>query len=192
MVVYRPPFLSLFLSFFGAAILATLPSPAWADQTDARLDGLFEVLATTSDMEAARAAEAEIWRIWIESGSEEIDALMVEGVVAMSNQRFENAIALFGQITERAPEFAEGWNKRATAYYLNDDHVASVRDIQRTLVLEPRHFGAISGMGLIFLSRGDEAGALAAFEAVLAIHPGAPGARQRVEELRKRLRERGA
>ncbi len=192
MAVYRPPFLSLFLSFFGAAILASLPSPAWADQTDARLDGLFEVLATTSDMEAARAAEAEIWRIWIESGSEEIDALMVEGVVAMSNQRFEDAIALFGQITERAPEFAEGWNKRATAYYLNDDHVASVRDIQRTLVLEPRHFGAISGMGLIFLGRGDEAGALAAFEAVLAIHPGAPGARQRVEELRKRLRERGA
>ncbi len=192
MAVYRPPFLSLFLSFFGAAILASLPSPAWADQTDARLDGLFEVLATTSDMEAARAAEAEIWRIWIESGSEEIDALMVEGMVAMSTQRLEDAIALFGQITERAPEFAEGWNKRATAYYLNDDHVASVRDIQRTLVLEPRHFGAISGMGLIFLGRGDEAGALAAFEAVLAIHPGAPGARQRVEELRKRLRERGA
>ncbi len=192
MAVYRPPFLSLFLSFFGAAILATLPSPAWADQTDARLDGLFEVLATTSDMEAARAAEAEIWRIWFESGSEEIDALMVEGVVAMSTQRLEDAIALFGQITERAPEFAEGWNKRATAYYLNDDHVASVRDIQRTLVLEPRHFGAISGMGLIFLGRGDEAGALAAFEAVLVIHPGAPGARQRVEELRKRLRERGA
>ena len=186
------PFLSLLLSLFGAAILASLPSPAGADQTDARLDALFEVLETTSDMEAARAAEAEIWRIWIESGSEEIDVLMVEGVVAMSNQRFEDAIALFGQITARAPEFAEGWNKRATAYYLNDDHVASVRDIQRTLVLEPRHFGAISGMGLIFLSRGDEAGALAAFEAVLAIHPGAPGARQRVEELRKRLRERGA
>ena len=192
MAVYRPPFLSLFLSFFGAAILATLPSPAWADQTDGRLDGLFEVLATTSDMEVARAAEAEIWRIWSESGSEEIDALMVEGMVAMSTQRLEDAIALFGQITERAPEFAEGWNKRATAYYLNDDHVASVRDIQRTLVLEPRHFGAISGMGLIFLGRGDEAGALAAFEAVLAIHPGAPGARQRVEVLRKRLRERGA
>jgi len=192
MAAYRVPFLSLFQSLFGAAFLAPLPSPAWADQTDARLDALFEVLETTSEMQAARAAEAEIWRIWIVSGREEIDALMVEGVAAMRNQRFEDAIALFGQITERAPEFAEGWNKRATAYYLNDDPVASVRDIQRTLALEPRHFGAISGMGLIFLSRGDEAGALAAFEAVLAIHPGAPGARQRVEELRKRLRERGA
>ncbi len=192
MAVIPMRFLSLFLPLFGAAMLALLPSPAWADQTDARLDGLFELLATSSGRQAAQAAEAEIWRIWLESGREEIDALMVEGVVAMNAQRFEDAIALFGQITERAPGFAEGWNKRATAYYLDDDHVASVRDIQRTLALEPRHFGAISGMGLIFLSRGDEAGALAAFEAVLAIHPGAPGARQRVEKLRKRLRERGA
>ena len=192
MAVNRMPFLSLFLPLFGAAMLALLPSPAWADQSDARLDGLFELLATSSDRQAARTAEAEIWRIWIESGREEIDALMAEGLAAMNNQRFEDAIDLFGQITRRAPEFAEGWNKRATAYYLNDDHVASVRDIETTLALEPRHFGAISGMGLIFLRRGDQEGALAAFEAVLAIHPGAPGARQRVEELRKRLGERGA
>ena len=182
----------LFLSLLAAAIVAALPPVARADQTDERLDALFEVLETSGGTRAAQAAEAEIWRIWIDSGRQDIDALMAEGVVAMSNQRFEEAITLFGQITERAPEFAEGWNKRATAYYLNDDYVASVRDIQRTLVLEPRHFGAISGMGLIFLSRGDATGALAAFEAVLAIHPHAPGARQRVEELRKRLQERGA
>ena len=112
--------------------------------------------------------------------------------MAMGDQRWEDAIAIFGQITERAPGFAEGWNKRATAYYLNEDYVASVEDIRRTLALEPRHFGAISGMGLIFLSRGDQAGALAAFEAVVAIHPNSPGARARIEELRKRLFEHGA
>ena len=173
-------------------MLAPLPPVAWSDQTDERLDALFEILEASSARQEVQAAEVEIWRIWIESGRTEIDALMVEGVVAMSSQRLEDAITLFSQITERAPEFAEGWNKRATAYYLNDDYAASVRDIQRTLALEPRHFGAISGMGLIFLGRGDETGALAAFEAVLAIHPHAPGARQRVEELRKRLRERGA
>ena len=190
MAVIPMRFLSPFLPLFGAAMLALLPSPAWADQTDVRLDGLFELLATSSGRQAAQAAEAEIWRIWIESGREEIDALMAEGLAAMNDQRFEDAIDLFGQITQRAPGFAEGWNKRATAYYLNDEQVASVRDIQTTLALEPRHFGAISGMGLIFLRRGDEEGALAAFEAVLVIHPGAPGARQRVEELRKRLGER--
>ncbi len=182
----------LFLLLLGAAVLAALPSTMQADQTDARLDALFEVLETTSDRQAARAAEAEIWRIWIESGRRDIDMLMIEGVSAMNSQRFEDAIGIFGRITERVPEFAEGWNKRATAYYLHRDYAASVRDIQRTLELEPRHFGAISGMGLIFLSRGDEVGALAAFEAVLAIYPYAPGARERVEDLRRLLLERGA
>jgi tetratricopeptide (TPR) repeat protein len=175
-----------------AAALALATAGAAADQTDGRLDRLFELLQTTGDPEAAQAAEIEIWRIWIESGHEEIDALMVEGILAMTNRRLDDAITIFSQITERAPRFAEGWNKRATAYYLIDDLVASVEDIRRTLALEPRHFGAISGMGLIFLSRGDESGALDAFEAVLAIHPHAPGARERVEELRRSLRERGA
>ena len=182
----------LLLSLLGAALLAPLPPAAQADQRDARLDALFAVLETAGDGQAARTAEAEIWRIWAESGRPDIDALMVEGVRAMSSQRIEDAIAIFGRITESAPEFAEGWNKRATAYYLNQDYAASVRDIQRTLELEPRHFGAISGMGLIFLSRGDEVGALAAFEAVLAIYPYASGARQRVQELRQLLLERGA
>ena len=176
-----------------SALVAVLLVPlAQADQSDQRLGALFEALKSTDDLAAARAAEVEIWRIWIDSGHSDIDALMVEGVVSMGDQRWEDAIAIFGQITERAPGFAEGWNKRATAYYLNEDYVASVEDIRRTLALEPRHFGAISGMGLIFLSRGDQAGALAAFEAVVAIHPNSPGARARIEELRKRLFEHGA
>lgn len=183
---------ALYFPLLGVLMLTGLPATGQADQSDERLDALFETLRTTGDRQAAQSTEAQIWQIWIESGRREIDALMVEGVVAMGNQRFEDAITIFGEITERAPAFAEGWNKRATAHYLNEDFVASVQDIQRTLVLEPRHFGAISGMGLIFLGRGDAAGALAAFEAVIAIHPHAPGARERVEELRKRLPGRGA
>ena len=178
------------LLLLTAALLLSLA--AGADQTDQRLAPLFETLRTTGDPAAAQAAESQIWQIWMDSGDSAIDGLMMEGVRAMSSGRQEDAITIFGEITERAPGFAEGWNKRATAYYLNDDFVASVRDIQTTLALEPRHFGAISGMGLIFLSRGDETGALAAFEAAVAIHPNSPGARQRIEELRKRALERGA
>ena len=174
----------------AAALLLSLT--AAADQNDQRLAPLFETLKTTGDPVTARAAEVEIWRIWIDSGDSDIDALMVEGVVAMNNARLADAITIFGEITERAPALAEGWNKRATANFLNENYAASVRDIQTTLALEPRHFGAISGMGLIFLTRGDETGALAAFEAVVAIHPNSPGARQRIEELRKRVLERGA
>ena len=176
----------------AAVLMALAGASVAADQNDERLAPLFELLRTTADPEAAEAAEQQIWRIWIESGRSEIDALMVEGIVAMSSRRLEDAITIFSEITESAPEFAEGWNKRATAYYLNEDYVASVEDIRRTLALEPRHFGAISGMGLIFLSRDDAAGALDAFEAVLAIHPHARGARERVEALREQLRERGA
>jgi tetratricopeptide (TPR) repeat protein len=183
---------NLLLPLFGAVLLVSLGSTGQADQTDRRLDVLFETLKTTADRATARTTQAEIWRIWINSGRHEIDALMVDGIAAMGNQRLDDAITIFGEITERAPEFAEGWNKRATAYYLNQDYLSSVQDIQHTLVLEPRHFGAISGMGLIFLARGDEAGALAAFEAVLAINPHSPGTRERVEELRKRLPGRGA
>jgi tetratricopeptide (TPR) repeat protein len=185
-------FRALSPALLGALLLMGLSWAGQADQSDTRLDALFQMLKTAGDRGTAQSAEAEIWRIWIDSGRQDIDDLMVEGIMAMSEQRLEDAITLFGEITERAPHFAEGWNKRATAYYLNEDYVASVQDIQRTLVLEPRHFGAISGMGLIFLRRGDEAGALAAFEAVIAIHPRAPGARERVQELRQRLPRRGA
>lgn len=182
------------LTLPALAVLAVL-APAWAplraDQNDERLDRLFEVLATTDDPARAHATEMAIWRIWTDSGRPEVDALMAEGVDALAAERVEVAIAFFDRVVELAPGFAEGWNKRATAYYLNGQLAASVRDIERTLALEPRHFGAISGMGLIFLAKGDEVGALRAFEQVLEIHPHSLGARMRVEKLRERIRGRG-
>ena len=125
------------------------------------------------------------------SGREDVDGIMRQGIAAMRSGRFNDAIGHFGEIVGMAPDFAEGWNKRATAYYLNDDLRESVQDIQRTLELEPRHFGAISGIGLIFLKRGDPLGALDAFEAVLEIHPLSRGTRYRVEMLRQELLGRG-
>lgn len=173
-----------------AAALA--PCVAWPDQNDQRLDSLFQVLQSTTDPVEAQITEIMIWKIWVESGRDDVDSLMAAGIEAMVGGRIGESIELFDRVVHLAPGFAEGWNKRATAYYLNDDLVASVQDIERTLALEPRHFGALSGMGLIFLARGDEEGALSAFEEVLKIHPHAPGARLRVEELRKRIGDRGA
>ena len=176
----------------AGALAGLLVAAAGADQGDPRLPALFERMRSTADPVEARGAEAEIWRIWIESGRDDVDALMREGTVAMQEGRVVEAIGHFGRIVEMAPDFAEGWNKRATAYYLNGDLGESVRDIQRTLALEPRHFGAIAGMGLIFMRRGDPLGALDAFEAVLEIHPHSRGARYRVERLRRVLRGQGA
>ena len=166
-------------------------SSASADQTDPRLPELFEFLRNTGEPALAREAELRIWRIWMSSGRDDIDGIMREGIEAMQSGRFGKAIEDFDRIVEMAPDFAEGWNKRATAYYLNDELSESVHDIQRTLELEPRHFGAISGMGLIFLKRGDPLGALDAFEAVLEIHPHSRGTRYRVEMLRQELLGRG-
>ena len=107
------------------------------------------------------------------------------GVSEINRGRYDRAVEIFTQAIERAPEFAEGWNKRATAHYLNQNYSASVLDIEKTLRLEPRHFGAISGMGLIFLKRKDWAGALSAFEQVLEINPHAQGARAYVNGIKK-------
>ena len=177
----------LVLAMAGALML----SSASADQTDPRLSELFEQLRNTGEPVVAREAELQIWRIWMSSGRDDIDGIMREGIEAMQSGRFDDAIGHFDQIVGMAPDFAEGWNKRATAYYLNDELRESVRDIQRTLELEPRHFGAISGMGLIFLKRGDPLGALDAFEAVLQIHPHSRGTRYRVELLRQELLGQG-
>lgn len=169
-----------------ACALATATSAA-ADQTDGRLDQLFDVLASSQNAQEVAQAEATIWSIWFESGDEEIDRLLGSGSAAMSAGRLDEAIGWFDRVVNLAPEFAEGFNRRATAYYLAGRDAESVVDIQRTLALEPRHFGAISGMGLIFLRRGDERGALSAYEAVLAIHPRSLSARVQVERLRRKL-----
>lgn len=161
--------------------------PVLADQNAENLDPLFRELANAEYPETAQQLEREIWRAWLESGDEAVDEKLRAGIRAMQSGRMDAAIERFSKVVEMAPEFAEGWNKRATAYYLNDELAKSMLDIQKTLSLEPRHFGAISGMGLIFLQRGDERAALDAFEEVLKIHPMAPGAGKHAQRLREKL-----
>jgi tetratricopeptide (TPR) repeat protein len=161
---------------------------AAADQQDQRLDGLFARLQTTSSRAEAQAAEQQIWQIWIESDDGEANRLMHGGIAAMASRQHALALDFFDRLVERAPGFAEGWNKRATVYYLMGNYRASVLDIERTLELEPRHFGALSGLGLIYDAIEDPAAALRSFEAAVAINPHLAGTRQRIEELRRQLR----
>jgi Flp pilus assembly protein TadD len=175
-----------------AAALLAAGIPAVADQRDPRLDSLFAALETESDPRVVAETEGLIWRVWLESGDPQVDRLMQQGIAQMSARALDDAVDTFTEAVRLAPEYAEGWNKRATAHYLNDDFPASVADIQRTLDLEPRHFGAISGMGLILIQRGDPEGALRAFERVLEIHPASPSARLHVERLRALIRQRSA
>lgn len=174
----------------GALLAVSLSGPMQspADQRDPRLGELFTALADLQDPDQAFSVEAAIWQIWLDGGDSASNQLMTRGIRAMNARRFRDAVERFTELIAAAPEFAEAWNKRATVYYLMNRYEDSVRDIERTLALEPRHFGAISGMGLIFLELGDEVGALGAFEKVLEIHPHARGARFHVQRLRERLR----
>ena len=177
----------LLASLLLAALLAG-SMDSTADQRDPRLATLFAALAEVRDPGEALTVEAAIWQIWLDGGDSTLNALMARGIDAMHANRLNDAVGRFTDLIRAAPGFAEAWNKRATVYYLMRRYEDSVRDIERTLALEPRHFGAISGMGLIFLALGDEGGALDAFEKVLEIHPHASGARLYVERLRERVR----
>jgi Flp pilus assembly protein TadD len=123
----------------------------------------------------------------MDSGVPEVNVLMELGCKALSDGDYNKAIKTFSTITEKMPHYAEGWNKRATAYFLRGDLKASVDDINHVLTLEERHFGALSGLASIFLTIGDNKGALLALEKMLAICPNQPGLEEQVFELYQKL-----
>ncbi len=173
----------------GLASLAADPA-ARADQKDPQLDGLFARLRVTSSPIEARSVESSIWGIWMLSDRQEVNRLMAEGVEAMQASDFPTALADFTRIIEIAPDFAEGWNKRATVLYMVGDYAGSAADVDRTLALEPRHFGALSGLGLINSALEQEEAAIDAWEKALAINPNMPGVRFNIEATRQRLKDK--
>ena len=169
--------------------LALHPGPAVADQDDPRLETLFARLKAAPDARAAEEVEAAIWHIWVHSDDEVIAMLMAQGLAAMSRRDMRAALGKFDQIVKIAPGFAEGWNKRATVYYLLGDFPGSLHNIAQTLKLEPRHFGALSGRGLVLLELDDMKQALESFEAALEVHPNLSGASQNAEALRREIQK---
>ncbi|MDA0341276.1 MAG: tetratricopeptide repeat protein [Proteobacteria bacterium] len=163
------------------------PVSAGADQKDPDLDKLFAVLQTSDDPTALSNAHEEIWQRWIDNDVQDFAALMQQGVVLMNRRQLDAALTVFDDLVEIAPGYAEAWNKRATVHFLLGNLADSIADVDATLDLEPRHFGALSGLGQIELQRGDPEAALAAFEAALRVHPYLPGTREIVDRLRRDL-----
>lgn len=171
--------------------LCLLLMTAWAqpgrtDQGDARLDELFAALHQTGDSTLGAELTARIWQIWFETDDAEAAALLQAGESAMAKRRFTEALGAFNKLVERAPNFAEGWNRRATLYYLMGQYAKSAVDVKRTLELEPRHFGAMSGLGLLYLALEKYAAAREAFEDALEMNPHLDGPRQNIELIRRR------
>jgi tetratricopeptide (TPR) repeat protein len=166
--------------------LTAVTVSAHADQTDPRLDDLFARLQEDGLSEAeAGEIQKQIWDIWTSIDDVRADSLMSLGIANMAGGDYEGAVRSFTVLIEKFPEFAEAWNKRATVYYLMGEYEASLADVRRTLVLEPRHFGALSGLGLIFYQFDEYKKAIAAYEAALEVNPHAPGAKENLEKLRK-------
>jgi tetratricopeptide (TPR) repeat protein len=169
------------------AALVLLPAPALAQRRrELSVDQLFEALKLAPTDEAARAVEAQIWQAWLQQGSPAVQLLMRRGMRHLHARALDDALEDFDAVIALAPEMAEGWNKRATVYFLRGEHDHAARDIAETLAREPRHFGALAGLSQVHEARGDMVAALRAYEAALAIHPRLPGAEDRIKELRRR------
>jgi tetratricopeptide (TPR) repeat protein len=162
---------------------------ARADQKDPRLNDLFAQLKSAGTLQG-RAIEQEIWTIWMTSDNDEVNRLMIEGVQAMQTDDYKTALADFTRMIQIAPEFAEGWNKRATVLYLVQDYEGSRADVDKTLALEPRHFGALSGLGLIDVELDRDEEAITAWEKALDLNPNMPAIRTKLDEARERLKDK--
>jgi tetratricopeptide (TPR) repeat protein len=151
-------------------------------QDTAKLDDLFRRLATAGEGEAGRI-ETEIWIEWSKSGSPALDLLLQRGRDALELGDTTAAIEHFTAIIDQDPSFAEGWNARATAFYQAGEYGPSLADIAQVLTLNPRHFGALSGLASILEETGKTEKALQAYKAALAIHPHLAGAAEAVKRL---------
>ena len=168
---------------------------AKADQRDPRLDGLFDELQRTASLSKAETIVAEIWIRWTAFAGETVgdsraSSLMAAGMQMMGDGRLESAERVFTELVSTHPDHAEAWNKRATVRFMRGNDTGSRSDIARVIELEPRHFGALSGLGMINVRDGDLAGALQAFEAALRVNPHMPQAAGIVVKLREQLRGR--
>lgn len=146
------------------------------------VQALLEQLKTAT-AEQAQQIEPEIWAIWSKSGSDAMDLLLSRGRAAMAAGDTDLAVQHLTALVDHAPDFAEGWNARATAYFQAGEFGPAVADIARTLTLNPHHFGALSGLGSIFeeLDKPDQA--IMAYHAVLAINPHATGVTEALRRL---------
>ncbi len=147
-----------------------LPKPLRGDRAR-NIDFLFEALKAAPDDDTAKQVENRLWALWLASGSDTADLLMSRVKGAIEAKDANLAIQLLSSIIEIKPDYVEAWNRRATLYFANKDYGRAIADLRQVLVREPRHFGALSGLGLIFQEIGDDKQALEVYRRALAVHP---------------------
>ncbi len=174
--------------FLLAALIGLAPSSGWADQDEPALDALFDRLNTLDHRAEGERVTNRIWRLWREIDDPKLAAAMEQGIVALRSDRHGAAERHFSAVIEAEPGYAEAWNKRATVRYLRERYTAAAADIGRALALEPRHFGALAGLGLVYMELEQYRAAIESFERALELNPWLDGTRRNIAIARERLR----
>ena len=166
--------------------------PLLSEERETRLEQLFAILKDTKNEQLSQKAVQEIEAIWAKSGSDTIDLLDEWAGDAANNKEYGKALDFLDNVVRLKPDYAEGWNKRATVHFLNRDFGLSIADVERTLELEPRHFGALAGLGIMLQDYNEDQRALYFMERALEINPLLKHIKKQTETLREKIRGRGA
>jgi tetratricopeptide (TPR) repeat protein len=154
------------------------------------IDFLFGALKVAPDETSAKAVEDRIWAVWTSAGNETTTLLMSRAKKAIDDKDYDLALRVLDAIIEIRPDFTEAWNRRATVYFMKKDYTNSLADISKVLAREPRHFGALSGLGLIMQEVGDDKHALDAYRKALEVYPRLKGVSDKVKTLTEKVEGR--
>ncbi len=157
--------------------------PADAAAKAAVLDGLYQRLAAAPSVDAAKPVAQAVERVWRASGSPTADLLVARATSAIEQQRLDLALALLNSVIELQPDYAEAWNRRAYVYHLRDEPQRALGDLRHVLALDPKHYRALEGLGLLTRSLGEKKAALGAYKKLIEVYPLYEGAAKTVEEL---------
>ncbi|WP_429094737.1 tetratricopeptide repeat protein [Aminobacter sp. BE322] len=183
--------LALAASLLPQGVLAETPSSAAVAKAENPLQVLFSDLKRERNEKAAERIASRIWDEWNKSGSSSVDLMMLWSQQAIEAKKYDVALDFLDQIVTLEPSYAEGWNRRATVHFLMQNYRKSMSDIEHTLELEPRHFGALSGMAQIMTATGRDELALKAWQRVLDIYPMLRNAQNEVSRLSEELAGEG-
>jgi tetratricopeptide (TPR) repeat protein len=166
-----------------------LPAVHRGDRTH-NIDFLFGALKAAPDDTSAKAVEDRIWALWTSAGNDTTGLLMSRAKKAIDDKNYDLAVRLLDAVIEIKPEYTEAWNRRATVYFLKKDYGNSLADLGKVLTREPRHFGALSGLGLIMQDIGDDKRALDAYRKALDVYPRLKGVSDKVKSLVEKVEGR--
>jgi tetratricopeptide (TPR) repeat protein len=165
------------------------PHAQRGDRTQ-NLDFLFEALKIAPDEASAKAIEERIWSVWLASGSDTCNLLMTRVKTAIDGEKLDLAVKLLDAIVEIKPDYVEAWNRRATVFYMKKEYGHALSDIGQVLLREPRHFGALAGLGAILQDVGDDKHALEVYRRAIAVDPHLEGIADKVKSLAEKVEGR--